>query len=1163
MSKRNVVVVTVLALGLYFAGLPVALRAQSTFGTVIGTVKDASGAIVPEATVVITNTDEGTARTVTSDASGNYELVDVKPGHYSVSVTKTGFQRSDVTGLVLSARQTLRADVSLPVGQITQSVTVNGSALGVIATDTPTVSSSFGHLEITNLPTNYRASPNGNSPYYLLTVLPGIQSDNGGNLSIQGSLQSQSAFTVDGISTTDMTGNSPLTQAFPSAEDISEMRVQGVGAPAEYGDPADVTTTSKGGANALHGSGFEYLQNAALNAIPFGATSKPKLVTNDFGGSFGGPVVIPRLYNGRNKSFFYVDYEGYRSPRSQVLQNTVPTQDMRSGNLANQCPQGFTNGICNNSSNQIYQLNGQPYLNNQIPTTAINPITAKLLSLYPLPNNGSTFTGNNYNVNEPANLDSNTFDVRGDQNIGSKFSVWGRYTYKNINQLSPQQLLFPVTTDFNDYRMLVISATNTLKPTLLNEFRFGFTNNPNGNANPFKGAAFTSTLGLQSINNLWFNGAPEIDFSGQTTNENVDRLNGTSQSRVIEYVDDLTWIKGNHTFKFGADTMGIVADTTLGFFGADNYGTFSFNGLFTGNDFADFLLGLPANSDLDNVTNDNDGRSRHWALYAQDSFHVNSRLSLDYGVRWEYHPGYSDAHGNIGNFNNHVPLSGATLYPNGFAANLAPNFLQSFDACPLAVVPLTATDPASLNGAPCTPVLTATQAGYPQGLRLTSKRLLPRFGFAYKPFNSDNTVVRGSIGSYEAATLGSVFYSLTGTLQAYTRTFDNQLSANGQPLFTWPETATGGSGFTAPQYGTDYFGTANQVNWKEPYMVQWSMSVDHNVGLNTGLRVTYIGEKTTQLVWAPNWNESLPSTIPYDLQPLSSRPYPNWGRVEARDTGATANYNALQVQAHHHFGGGVSFESTYTYARSLADNQGPRTTGGFCGETACNRSDDYYNRELEYGNTFNPRHLWMTTLIYQLPVGSGQRFARGANKVVDAVIGGWQASNIVKFQSGPWITPYYSGADPSGTGIGTNGGRNSYPNHVGAAYPAGQIANEWFLSSGFGCVGGNCKSGLNAANPPVGQFGDAGIGTLEGPGTIDWDFGLAKSFHLTERARLSVRVSFVDVLNHVNLGIPDMKITDLNNPAAGACGFGCITGAQGLYEFAGAREGEIGARIDF
>ncbi|MDE3180794.1 MAG: TonB-dependent receptor [Acidobacteriota bacterium] len=1149
-------------LGFALLGPVATLRAQSTFGTLLGTVKDASGAVVPGATVVIRNNDEGTSRTVTTDSRGNYELVDAKPDHYTISVSKPGFKTSQVADLALTSRQTLRADVTLPLGQVTQSVTVQGTALGVISTDTSTVSSSFGHLQITDLPTNYRASANGNSPYYLLTVLPGVQSDRGGNLSIQGALQSQSAFTVDGISTTNVTGNYPLRDAFPSAEAISEMRVQGVGASAEYGDPADVTTISKSGTNALHGSLFEYHQNAALDAIPFGAKGKPKKIANDFGGSLGGPVVIPHLYDGRNKSFFYADFEGFRTPRTGVVQNTVPTQAMRSGDLSNFCTAGFAAGICKDPTEQINNINGQPYLNNQIPTTAISSISQKFLSLYPLPNNGSTYTDGNYRINLPANLSSNTFDVRGDQYFGTKLSVFGRYTYKNINSLSPQKLLIPSSTNFNHVRMLVASATYSLTPTILDEFRFGFTNEPNGTTNPFNGKAFTTPLGLDGISNLWFNGVPEIDFSGATSNLDVDRLNGVGQSRTIEFLDNLTWIKGRHTFKFGADTLSIRAVTTLGFFGADNYGTFSFTGLFTNNDFSDFLLGLPEESDLDNVTADNDGRSRHWALYGLDSFRVNNRLTLDYGVRWEYHPGYTDAHGNIGNFNNHVPLSGQAIYPNGFAANLAPPFLQTYDSCPVQGVPLTANDPLTLNGAPCTPTITASQAGYPQGLRWTSKRFLPRFGFAYMPFHSDKTVVRGSIGSYEAATLGNVFYSLTGTLQAYTRTFLNTLGPGG-PAFTWPGTSTGGSGFGAPQYGTAYFGTANQVNWKEPYTLQWAMSVEHNVGLATGVRISYIGMKTTQLVWAPNWNQSLPSTIPFTSQPLSSRPYPNWGRVEARDIGATANYNAIEIEASHRIGGGLTFDSTYTYARNLADNQGPRTTGGFCGETACNRSADFYDRHSEYGNTFGPRHLWRTTLIYQLPFGTGRHFLNSSNRFVNAAIGGWQSSNIIEFQSGPFLSPYFSGGDPSGTGSGNFMGRAQSPDHIGPAYPATQTANEWFLASGFVCPGGNCKAGINAANPPIGRFGNAGIGTLEGPGTIDWDAGLSKSFQLTERARLSINVSFVDVLNHVNLGNPDMKITSVNNPAAGQCGFGCITGAQGLYEFAGAREGQIGARIDF
>ncbi|HLW78987.1 MAG TPA: TonB-dependent receptor [Terriglobia bacterium] len=1149
------------------------LFAQSTLGTILGTVTDASGAVVAGCDVTVTNTDEGTSRSAKTDANGNFEMVNSKPGHYAVEATSAGFKTQRVQDLELLARQTLRVDVTLQLGQVTQQVQVEANA-GVINTETETVSSTYNSLQITNLPTNYRASGNGNSPYYLLEILPGVQTDNSGNLSIQGGLQSQSQFSVDGISTTDTTGNQPLRNAFPSAESIAEIKVQGVGSPAEFGDPGDVTTISKSGTNQLHGDGFWYHQNAALDSIPFGAASKPSKIANDFGGSVGGPVVIPNLYNGHDKTFFFGTFEGFRLPRSGVVQDKVPTQAMRNGDESYLCSAYDANGLCTPAALAAggVQLrdpfNGQPFKGNQIPQAMFNAASSKILSLYPLPNNGSGFTNNNYNVNVPANLDSNGFDVRGDQYFGKKLSVFGRFTYKNISTLSPTELLFPSSTDYERVRMLVTSATYTIKPTVLDEFRFGYTDDNFGNSNSFNGTAFSSGLGLNNIGQAFFNGVTEVDFTSLSS-LNVDRLNGNNQARTIEFTDNLTWVKARHTFKFGVDTRVIRGASPLGFYGADNYGTFAFDPTFTGNDFADFLLGAPTGSELDKVSQDNDGRSRHWALFGQDSFRVSPRLTVEYGVRWEYHPAYHDAGGNIGNFDNSVPLSGRVVYPDGFANILAPGFLQSFDACPTAAVPLTANDPTSINGAPCTPVLSASQAGLPQGLRTTGERFLPRLGFAYKPFSNDSTVVHGGVGAYEAASLGSIFYALTGTIQSDTRTYIN-VSPTGQPIFTWPATSTGGTGIGAPQYGQDYFGTANDIRWKEPYSLQWNVSVEHEVGLHTGVRVSYIGMKTTQLVWAPDYNQSAPSTIPYPEQPLSSRPFPNWGIVNTRAIGATANYNALQIEANHKFSTGLTFDSTYTWSKNMADNQGPQANGGFCAENSCNRSADLYGRDGEYGNTFGPRtQNWTTTLIYQLPFGTGKRFANTSSKVLNGIIGGWQTSNIFLVQSGPWLTPLFNSGDPSGSGSWFDG-RPQHPDRVGPAYSGTQNAGQWFASSGFVCPGASvisttaCSLGSGGTTPPpIGRFGTSGVGILEGPGTINWDFALAKSFNLSERAKLRVEVSFVNFLNHVNLGIPDMTITDPNSPSGGQCGFGCITSAQGLYQFAGARSGQIGARLEF
>lgn len=1142
-----------------FLACPYLLLSQSTNAALTGLVDDQTKAVITGARVTAINTQTGVKTSTTTNSSGIYVIPGLIPGTYRIEVDKQGFKGIIEPGIVLHLQDVVQINFHMAVGSMSETLTVNGEGVDVNST----ISSSFQHSQIINLPTNFRASANGNTPYYLLTILPGVESDFNGEISIEGGIVGATNFTVDGISTINTSSDSDeLRNAFPSAESLDEMRVQRLGAPAEYGPPADITTTSKNGTNRFNGSLFWYYQDAGLDATPFGATSKPKKVANDFGASLGGPVMLPHLYNGHDKTFFFADFESFRLPQTGVIQNTVPTTAMRSGDLSYLCTAGFIDGVCNDPSDQIINpYNGQPFANDQIPSSMINSVAQGILKLYPLPNNGSIFTSNNYNVNVPANLDSNTFDLRIDQNLGSKLTVFGRVTEKYIDQLAPQELLVPSSTTFEHMRMLLGSATYTPTPSMSNEFRAGITNDTTGNSNSFNGKAFTDGLGLQGLSNLWWNGVTEVDFTGETTSLNVDRLDSTEQSRTIELNDDLTWVRGHHTFKFGADMSLIHTISPLGFTGADNYGTFTFNGLFSGNDFADFLLGIPGESDEDDVTQDNNGNARFWALYAQDSYRVSPRLTLDYGLRWEYRPGYTDAGGNIGNFDNHVARSGEVIYPDGFASVLSPPDLQSFDACPNAAIPATAQDPMTMNDAPCTPVLTASQAGLPQGLRKTSKRFMPRFGFAYTPFNDQKTVVRGSIGGYEVPSGGGVYFALTGTLQSFVRDYVNTMGPSG-PAFVWPQIETGGSGYTAPPYGTAYFGTANQVNWKEPYSLQTGLSVERELGLATWLRVSYVNQKTTQLGWNPDWNQSLPSTTPYELQPLSRRPFPNWGRVHAREVGATSNYNALEVEVKHQYGSGLTLDSMFSYLRDHADNLGINTSHGICKAAGCGIAQDLYDRHLDYGNAYNPRQRWLTTVIYELPFGADRRILSSPNRIVNGLVGGWQINNIFEAQSGPFITPYFSGADPSGTGGGING-NPSLPDLVGPVVPSRRTASQWFLASGYACPGGDCQAGTSAAHPPIGRFGDATMGSVTAPGTIDWDLGLSKSIRLTGRTTLRMEGSFVNVLNHVNLGTPDMQITDPNNPAAGECGFGCITAAQGLYEFAGAREGQVGARVTF
>ncbi len=1121
-----------------------AAKAQSTFGTILGTVRDNSGAVVPHAKVKATNTDENTSREVVTNANGDYEFVNTKAGHYKLEISASGFQEFVAADLALVARQTLRMDASLQVGQVSTAVNVEARA-GVIATDTQTIQSSLDSQALLTLPGNVRGGGGSTSPYALIAALPGVQPDDSGNFSIQGGLQSMSQFSVDGISITNVGGNSPLTEAFPSLETIAEIKVQGVGNAAEFAEVGDVTTISKSGTNDFHGDLFWYHQNRALNATAFGQQEKPALIGNDFGVSAGGPVLIPRLYNGKNKTFFFGTYEGFRFPRAETIQNEVPTQAMRNGNFAG-------TGITVNDP-----LTGKPFPNDQIPASRISSIANGFLSLYPLPNAGdlNTVHAANYIANRDFSLHSDQYDVRIDHYLTSNMSLFGRWTWKSRGSKNPQNLLVPSEDVTDKYKMLVVSWNWNLRPNLINEFRFGFTLNPSSQSLPFDGAKFTNSLGLVGVGPTFpFNGLPDVSINGYQE-LNTDRGNSVSQNNTYQWNNNTTWTHGRHTAKFGFDIRRIKAVSALGFLSGDNYGYYNFTGAFSGDPLGDFLLGIPHDTSIDSVKHDNFGLSMQYAIYLQDSFRVSSRLTLEYGARWEYHPGYTDQFGNIGNFDPSVAKSGRVVYPNGAESTLAPTFLQSFNACPQVN---TTTGPV-VNDAPCTPVFDASHAHLPQGLRTAPQRVVPRFGFAYRPFSNDKTVLRGGFGVYDTPSMGSIYYALTGTLQSNTLTFNN-IAANGGPIFTWPNISPGGSGAIAP-YGTAYFGTANDIHWREPYTMQWNFSIDRDLGWNTGLRVSYIGQGTRDLVWAPNLNQSYYSTTYYASQPLSSRPFPNWGTVNTRAVGANMNYNSGQVEVTHRFQKGLTFNSTYTFAKNLADNQGP-VPDHFADENAGHRTMDLYDRKAEYGPVWGTRkHRWITTAVYELPFGKGRQFMSNANRVVDGILGGWRLSNIFLIQSGPYETPYFNSGDPSGTGSGFQ--RPQHPDRIKNGTLSNPTASQWVDPTAFVCpaspgwtIGQPCTIGDNPASDlaPIGRFGNSGIGVVVGPGTFNLSTALGKSFAITERMRFKIEGSFTNVLNHVNLADPQMAID--------APSFGQITSARGS-DFGGYRTGQVSARLEF
>ena len=1113
--------------------------AQSTYGSISGAVRDSSGAVVPGARLVLHRTETNTNRTLTTDKSGNYEAINLEAGLYDITTTAKGFATTVGKDVALVARQQLEYDVTLTVTATNETVTVNGADAGVINTENAQISASLSPQAVLDLPANYRGA-GSTSPVNVVQALPGVQPDTAPypptpsthpqpslKFSLQGGLPSQTETTVDGISAQNQTNNNIQGDAFPSAEAIAEIRVDGVNNNGEYGQPGEITTVTKSGTNRFHGSAYEYLQNQFLDATPYGtdAANKPHKVANDFGGSIGGPVVFPHLYNGRDHTFFFGDYEGLQYPQSNVLQAKVPTVLMKQGNFSQETSTPLTN-----------PFTGGTYLNNTVP---INASAAPFLQFYPNPSpqfadeslqQAVATTGYNYLSTRRDDISSNQFDLRGDRTFGQRASTFARYTWKNVDQIQPADLTLPYSTAYGQYRILASSFNYNLSPRLVDEFRFGFTLERDGNANPFNGPGFTTSTGLNGITPGFFNGIPHLGF-GQIYSIG-SRLGFEERSRLFQYVDNLSWQRGTHSIRFGADIRHLIAHTEAG--GSTpsiNYGNFYYNSAqgttATGQEFADFLVGVPYQSQTDTIKADNNGVANAYAFYAQDNWKATPNLNLTFGLRYEFHPALASSNGLVGNFDPSVPLSGRLIYQAGYASTLSVEELANVNACTTAGVNNPYASNESQNGAPCTPVVSNTQLGLPAGLRhAPTLRFEPRFGFAYRPFGNDRTAIRGGVGYYNITTTGALFYAIEQTLQSNFQTFTNAYAPTG-PSFAFPNVTPNSNTFV-PSFGSVYFYAAIDTNWHDPYSLQTDLSIDHDFGHNIGARISYVGLQTWHLVWQPEYNQLPKSTTTIAAnQPLSAHPFPNFYAITARSTAAQANYQSVQGEISHRFTNGLAFDSAYTYAKNLADNQG--SNGAFTGSSFVDEQGGYnptdsFNQRQDYGNvSATRRHRWLSTAIYELPVGHGKRFGANMNRFADLAVGGWQLSNIFVWQSGTFLTailPNYD-IDPSGTGSGPIGGASQRPDRVANGNAGAHNRNQFFNNNAFACPGqtgyaslapsaatGVTPCNVGVGSLPIGRFGTESTGDLTGPGTVSLSSGVSKSITLVEGVKLRGEATF-------------------------------------------------------
>jgi hypothetical protein len=1044
--------------------------AQTTFGTITGTVTDQSGAVVPGATVIVINEDTGIERKVTTNATGVYVVPDLNAGTYDVRAEKTGFRAYVRTSVHLNADRTVDVDARLVVASTGTMVEVT-SAAPPINTQTATISNVTLPTQLEQMPIITRQK--GDEGLYGYVLYNAGASDRdcpGCSIVANGARGDNQQATVDGITSMSWLDGVGGSTVQTGIEATAEVSMQLANAPAEFSQPVQMTMVSKSGTNQFHGSVFEDYNGNALNARNFFSNSVPFRVYNDFGASLGGPIK-------RDKTFFFGDYEGSRESTEVIDTLNVPLPAWRSGDFS-----GLSQTIVN-------PFTGQPFPGNKIPSNLISPVSQKIQSLYfPfLPNFGppGLQAGNYRALLHPGNNGVtiyDKFDTRIDHNFSARDTVFSRFSYNRMpihayiaHAIPP----FGFRTSLRVANSAAISWTHTFTPSLLNEFRAGYARDNNQIKSPVIGSQILQEVGIQGVVTSGIPTYPSFSVSGLTSPGGVPNFGGITTN--FEWTDNLSWVRGAHSLKFGFD---VIRDRDSAFFyGGNVYGTYSFNGFFSGFPYADFLLGLPRSTSNTIPSPKPHQFGNWWSAYAQDQFKVTRNLTLNYGLRWEAQGPYYDNRGLLYNFD---PKTGALVVTNQGLQHINPQFPKNI------------------------PIVTASQAGFPANTLLDSHHayFYPRLGFAYRPFSSSKTVIRGAYGIYSMTTYGSTIYNLTGGPYSGGESFTNNI-VKGVPLFSFPD-----------PFLTSGETPAEAVNGTNPhlrigYLQQWNMTVEREVG-GVALAASYIGTHTVNIPYSYNLDQPRPSVLPFSPSEL---PYPAYIGVTWDDNGATDNYNALQLTAERSYGKSLFVNTGFTWAKDLTNCQ----DAGVAAYCATN-IQDAFDRNADYGNSaVYPAKAFYAELSYTLPFGRGQHFLSGASRTVDLLAGGWRMAWMADIHSGLFFTPSFDGFDTSNTN--NPGGRPDAVPGVSPVPSSGQSINQWLNPAAFKIPGCPDATPLCPNPADIGRFGNAGVNTLVGPRLVDVDLSLMKDFHLTERFTLQFRTTATNVFNHPNFGLPAAVIS--------------------------------------
>lgn len=1051
---------------------------QNIIGTVSGTVWDPTHAAIPNAKVTVSNTDLKTSSVVNTNSSGFYTVSGLRAGPYQITVEAPGFSKL-VRSVQLNVNQQLGVDFNMQPGKVENVVEVTGGT-PVINTQSADVNTVIDQRQVQDLPLNQGRYIDLALQTPATLQAPGQRSNpREGRFDINGNLSLENNFVMNGVDNNSYSENdqeqSPQAVR-PAADALQEVSVQTRTYTADFGFAlgAVINTEVRSGSNNFHGDAWEFNRTGALAAENFftpANTPRPNLSWNQFGIAAGGPII-------RNRTFWFADYQGTRS--NQGLNpgvGTVPTNDMKNGifpstiklkdpstidpNLA-----GCVNTVTNTINLTALRKDGKP---------CGDPVGMKLVQLYPTPDSGTFGYSGIYNI--PDNQHS--FDVRIDHKINDTNNLFGVYDFYEDNKVDQRGPLPNIlaTGGFSDNfsargQLASITFLHTFSPNLLNDARVGY-NRVKSNSTALAPAGDAGPgFGLTGLPGTYANGLPPIYVGSYSFLGTSPWRPQYQVSQVYQFLDNLSYVRGNHALKFGFEFKHVM-DTFLDI-QAPN-GELQFNNNYTGDGVGDLLLGLVsayvATTPIVPHT-----RLNGYTGYAQDTMRVTSKLTVNYGVRYEYFSPLMDQSGLNSNFD---PTA------NAGRGTLLTNYQGTFATPPCAAI---------------FPCVTQTNAA----LVHTSKlNFAPRIGMAYSP--NSHVVLRGGFGMFYQAMdrEGSSALLQNNPPQQVTVTFDNVTALQ-------PPAAYLRNGFPAVPNTfnpTTASIQAQELNQSTPYAEEYSFGPEVAIGSNTSLNISYVGQEAHHLrkLYAGNQGQ----IVNYGVGPVVF-PFPDWNKgasITMLETNGNSNYNALQVQATHRTSRGLYFNLGYTWSKTLGDVTDNLSTG-----TASSQlyPENSYNPRLDYGPlNFDQRHRAYINWNYELPFGKGKQWLNSGG-VAAAVLGNWQWVGTYQFTTGVPIS--ISAPDQSGTFSA-----NSRADCLASAVPAGfdQTILGYMPKSSF-------------AIPAKYTFGDCPVGSLYSWSHSTSDMSLFKRIPITEQKYFEFRASAFNIFNTPQFDVPNSAITSPN-----------------------------------